>query len=339
MPKPGAMLVVLGVAHDDVLNVRHLPGLTGDIIATLHPLADDFMFAGRARQLPSSIWWEITTADGVTGWVSGAYTAAEGVTDDTTAEIVAQIGHPSGDSIEAVGLEVAESVVPDGEEEYVQRIVIVVAASEGTLGEITYDVVGVGDDAVRGQRLHIFLVDEDDNGHVRLPPGRQPRWPLQLDAVDATLDMGHEPSRVALLDFGELPVVVGDNASAEGGPARALKAVGGQSGRGVVVAQFVTCCDVAHCHIGDIADKSDVGIARVIDVDSHVVVFVGVTGREEHVVVDLQREVAKLRGQPLDFVEVNDVADLYCHALTRSDRFGGEHGQTAEIALTDFDVR
>jgi hypothetical protein len=164
MPEPGAMLVVLGVAHDDVLNVRHLPGLTGDIIATLDPLADDFMFAGRARRLPISIWWEITTADGVTGWVSGAYTAAEGVTDDTTAEIVAQIGHPSGDSIEAVGLEIAESVVPDGEEEYVQRIVIVVAASEGTLGEITYDVVGVGDDAVRGQRLHIFLVDEDDNG-------------------------------------------------------------------------------------------------------------------------------------------------------------------------------
>ena len=156
MPHPGAMLVVLGVAHDDVLNVRHLPGLTGDIIATLHPLADDFMFAGRARQLPSSIWWEITTADGVTGWVSGAYTAAEGVTDDTTAEIVAQIGHPSGDSIEAVGLEVAESVVPDGEEEYVQRIVIVVAASEGDLGG--------GGDAISGLRLHIFLVDEDDNG-------------------------------------------------------------------------------------------------------------------------------------------------------------------------------
>jgi hypothetical protein len=69
---------------------------------------------------------------------------------------VAQIGHPSGDSIEAVGLEIAESVVPDGEEEYVQRIVIVVAASEGDLGG--------GGDAISGLRLHIFLVDEDDNG-------------------------------------------------------------------------------------------------------------------------------------------------------------------------------
>ena len=161
MPQPGATLAVHGVAHDDVLNVRHIPGLTGDIIATLDPLANDVTFAGRARLLPNSIWWEITTAGGVTGWVSAAFTAAEGPTNDVTAFIVDQVGYVSGDSIEAVGLEIAESV---SEEEYVQRIVIAVPASEGDLAEITYDVVGLGDDAVSGQRLHIFLIDEEDNG-------------------------------------------------------------------------------------------------------------------------------------------------------------------------------
>lgn len=161
MPQTGALLAVHGVAHDDILNVRDLPGLTGDIVATLDPLANDFAFAGRARLLPNSIWWEITTADGVTGWVSAAFTAAEGPTTDSTAFIVDQIGRPSADSIEAVGLEVAESIT---DEEYVQRIVISVAPTEGDLGEITYDVVGLGDDAVSGQRLHIFVVDEEGNG-------------------------------------------------------------------------------------------------------------------------------------------------------------------------------
>lgn len=161
MPRTGAVLAVHGVAHDDVLNVRDLPGLTGEIISMLDPLADDFTFAGRARLLPNSIWWEITTADDVTGWVSAAFTAAEGSTTDSTSFIVDEIGRPSGDSIEAVGLEVAESIT---EEEYVQRIVVAVAASEGDLAEITYDVVGLGDDAVSGQRLHIFLVDEEDDG-------------------------------------------------------------------------------------------------------------------------------------------------------------------------------
>jgi len=161
MPAAGATLVVHGVAHDDVLNVRHIPGTDGDIIATLDPLADDVAFAGRARLLPNSIWWEITTADGVTGWVSAAFTAAQGPTNDITAFIVDQIGYVSGESIEAVGLEIAEAIT---EEEYVQRIVIAVPASEGDLAEVTYDVVGLGDDAASGQRLHIFLVDEEDNG-------------------------------------------------------------------------------------------------------------------------------------------------------------------------------
>ncbi|NNC44231.1 MAG: hypothetical protein HKO03_13440 [Acidimicrobiia bacterium] len=30
------------------------------------------------------------------------------------------------------------------------------APTEGDLGEVTYDVVGIGDDSVLGERLHIF---------------------------------------------------------------------------------------------------------------------------------------------------------------------------------------
>ena len=33
---------------------------------------------------------------------------------------------------------------------------VTVAPSVGDLGEVTYDVIGLGDDSVRGYRLHVF---------------------------------------------------------------------------------------------------------------------------------------------------------------------------------------
>jgi hypothetical protein len=36
------------------------------------------------------------------------------------------------------------------------EIVLVVAPTVGDLGEVTYDVIGLGDDAVRGLRVHVF---------------------------------------------------------------------------------------------------------------------------------------------------------------------------------------
>ncbi len=44
------------------------------------------------------------------------------------------------------------------------RIVRSVNATVGDLGEVTYDVVGLGDDATFGFRLHVFAVDESGDG-------------------------------------------------------------------------------------------------------------------------------------------------------------------------------
>ena len=54
-PQPGQVLSVIGVAHDDVLNVRRAPGTDQDIVAELGPLADDFVATGRARMLTLSL--------------------------------------------------------------------------------------------------------------------------------------------------------------------------------------------------------------------------------------------------------------------------------------------
>jgi hypothetical protein len=41
-------------------------------------------------------------------------------------------------------------------EEPPSDIVLVEAPTVGDLGEVTYDVIGLGDDAVRGLRVHVF---------------------------------------------------------------------------------------------------------------------------------------------------------------------------------------
>ena len=159
-PPEGTILSVLGVRHDDILNVRRIPGLNGEILDTLAPTSDDSVATGRSRQLPNSVWWEVTTASGVIGWVSSSYTAVMGVTNDNTFAILGEIGVVEGTLVE-LGQLVADS---QSEGEATRRIEMVVAPVVGDLGTVTFDVVGLGDDAASGLRLHVFAADEDADG-------------------------------------------------------------------------------------------------------------------------------------------------------------------------------
>lgn len=58
----------------------------------------------------------------------------------------------------ALGEMVAENLASDDPP---SRITRTVAATVGDLGEVTYDVVGIGDDATAGFRLHVFAVESD----------------------------------------------------------------------------------------------------------------------------------------------------------------------------------
>ncbi len=154
----GAVLGVVGVAHDDVLNVRELPGLT-DIVTTLAPTADDVVSEDEGRMLPGSIWWKVT-ANGATGWVNARFVAHLGWVDDLTASVVRRHGgYPTGSTMEALGRVVAETVAS---EDPPSTIVMSVAPTVGDLGEVTYDVVGVGDDSLAGFRLHVFGAPDGD---------------------------------------------------------------------------------------------------------------------------------------------------------------------------------
>lgn len=163
-PQPGDVLAVVGVAHDDVLNVRSAPGTDQTVIEELDPLASDVVALGNARALPASIWFEVETDDGA-GWASSSFLAYLGGTTDATADIVELLGEtPAAETMLDLGLVVAQALASD---EPPSRIVMSVAPTVGDLGEVTYDVVGLGDDAVRGFRLHVFgTPDEGGEGFV-----------------------------------------------------------------------------------------------------------------------------------------------------------------------------
>ena len=163
-PQPGDVLAVVGVAHDDVLNVRAAPGTDQRVVEELDPLASEVVALGNARALPASIWFEVET-DGGTGWASSSFLAYLGGTSDETAAIVELLGEmPAAETMLELGMIVAETVAS---EEPPSRIVMSVAPTVGDLGEVTYDVVGIGDDAVRGFRLHVFATpDEGGEGFV-----------------------------------------------------------------------------------------------------------------------------------------------------------------------------
>ncbi len=159
--RDGDVLSVFGVAHDDMLNVRAGPGTDTDIVATVAPTADDLVATGRARQLPRSFWYEVEV-DGATGWVSVAFVAFVGPTDDATAEFLAANGPASAETLVDLADFVGTAL---GSDDPPSTIVQTVAPTVGDLGEITVDVVGIGDDAGAGYRLHLFA-EENANGET-----------------------------------------------------------------------------------------------------------------------------------------------------------------------------
>lgn len=153
-----ALLDVIGVAAGDVLNVRAGPGVDADVVATLAPLATDVAATGAARLLPGSIWLEVEV-DGTTGWANSSFFAFLGSTDDITSWLLGEVdSRPSAPSLEELAAEVAALVAS---EDPPSEVVISDGPRIGDLGEVTVDVIGLGDDAERGLRLVVFATEDD----------------------------------------------------------------------------------------------------------------------------------------------------------------------------------
>lgn len=151
----------MAVAYDDILNLRAAPGTDQSVLATAGPTEAALVATGRQRLLSSSGIWSEVELGGTTGWVSSSFVAYMGGTDDFTAEYIADFGRSEAGTMEELGEIIAANLAS---EDPPSRIVRSVAASVGDLGEVTYDVIGLGDDALAGYRLHIFARDEGSSG-------------------------------------------------------------------------------------------------------------------------------------------------------------------------------
>lgn len=159
----GDVLAVIGVAFDDTLNVRSGPGTAHDVVVELEPLTDDVVATGESRQIGSGQIWSEVRAGGATGWANVAFLAYVGATDDITAEVTDRLGEtPHGDTLEEIALVVAGS---RASEEPPSEITIVAQTAEGDVEDVTVDVVGLGDDAIRGERLVVFGAPTDSGGY------------------------------------------------------------------------------------------------------------------------------------------------------------------------------
>jgi hypothetical protein len=166
VPGEGAILGVVGVWHDDMLNIRSGPDVTFDVIANLEPNQTGIAGTGEGWQLPSgSVWWRIE-ADGVDGWADQQFLSRLGGVDDLTSFVVGELGEiPVAETMLDLGLIVANTFadVDSG-----SHVVVSVAPTVGDLGEVTYDVTGLGDDSVGGYRLTIFGQPTDSGGDFSL---------------------------------------------------------------------------------------------------------------------------------------------------------------------------
>ncbi len=150
--RTGDVLGVVGVEHDDRLNIRSGPGTEHAIVALAAP-GDSVVATGRAWRIPGAFWYEVESG-AATGWANIGFLAYLGGVDDATSEIVAEFGEiPQADTMLELGLIAAQPFLTD---EPPTRVVLSEAPTVGDLGEVTYDLLGFGDDSVAGLRLHVF---------------------------------------------------------------------------------------------------------------------------------------------------------------------------------------
>lgn len=163
-PTEGAELAVVGVAFDDVLNLRAGPGVEFDVVGELDPLAEGVLATGENRMLEGAGVWAEVTADGVTGWANYAFLAHLGQTDDATARLFPDpADRPAADTMEQLAEAVADALVGEDPD---PTVTVAAAPTVGDLAEITVDVRGLADDSLGGYRLVIFAVADEPDGFV-----------------------------------------------------------------------------------------------------------------------------------------------------------------------------
>lgn len=159
-PYEGAKLAVAGVAANDTLKVRSGPGIEFNVVFELRPTDTNATATGHNRALREAGLWSEIVADGRTGWADSSFLLQPGEVNDITAALYpTPADRPTAKTMLELGRAVARTRAGDDPE---ADVVVVDGPTTGDVGEITVDIVGVGDDSVGGERLKIFAEPASD---------------------------------------------------------------------------------------------------------------------------------------------------------------------------------
>ncbi|WP_152190344.1 SH3 domain-containing protein [Georgenia satyanarayanai] len=160
IPPLNEVVAVIGVAAGSGLNLRHGPGTEFESVGTLDPLAVSPAHGEVRRREDGSHWAQVMRTDGWFYWVNMRYIAFPGQSTDITADLPEL---PSAATVEEAGLLVARQRTADQPPSV--ETVVVDGPVEGDAGEVVIDVVGLGDDALAGERLRV-VTERTDQGHT-----------------------------------------------------------------------------------------------------------------------------------------------------------------------------
>ncbi len=146
-PAQGDQLDVVGVAFDDVLNVRIAPGTDFEIIGTLDPDTTGVTATGHNRLLPNSFWVEVEF-EAQLGWVNESFVGYLGSS---------RALEPSIPAANATALEMAQLVAQAAAS--VDPPSTITVAAQPLDDVVIMDVIGLGDDAAKGFRLTVTTVE------------------------------------------------------------------------------------------------------------------------------------------------------------------------------------
>ncbi len=175
-PAPGTLLHVVGVAWDDELNFRVSPDPASDIVLSAAPRRPlDLAAAGESWNAPGGVWWRVTVA-GEDAWANQRYLGALGAPVAAFDQIAAELEtleYPTLDEVADAVAATRASAEPES------RVVLVNEPLMFDAGGVLFvDVMDLGDDSVKGERIRIDLA---------------PVWQAEEDAADAG-----EPELVAV---------------------------------------------------------------------------------------------------------------------------------------------
>ena len=162
----GQIIATLDISnpYESLLKVREAP--SGEVIASIDSPTGGIVATGRTRRLPDTEWpeavWNEVRVAGLTGWAHAAHLAPTGLTDDVTARIIDILGQqPEGDTLVDLALIVGGALATEQPRSLVHTVTRPIV-HEG-LGEVTVDVLNIGDDSLLGFRLHIVAVPEAED--------------------------------------------------------------------------------------------------------------------------------------------------------------------------------